>query len=138
MVIRWIMGVAHRDGRVLIAKLRNKEALIPRMQWTFPYIVLKEEESPRTAVKRLFGETLGLNVEAGKFLLKSTPSENPKVEQYFYEVKYKSGNVVHTKDFSEYTWILPTQVLKYFTTSLSKDLMDYLRSLEKGGTGIIY
>lgn len=138
MAIRWIMGIAHRDGRVLIAKLRNRELLIPRMQWTFPYIVLKEEESPRTAVKRLFGETLGLNVEAGKFLLKSIPSENPKIEQYFYEVKYKSGNVINTKDFSEFTWILPTQVLKYFTTSLSRDLMDYLRSLEKGGEGVIF
>jgi len=138
MAIRWIVGIANRDGRVLIAKLRNRESLIPRMQWTFPYIVLKEEESPRTAVKRLFGDMLGLTVEAGKFLLKSVPSENPKIEQYFYEVKYKIGNVAHTKDFSEFTWVLPTQVLKYFTTSLSKDLMDYLRSLEKGGKGIIY
>lgn len=138
MAIKWVVGVVNRDGRVLIAKLRNKEALIPRLQWMFPYTPLKEEESPRTAIKRLFGGELGINVEVGKFLLKSVPSENPKIEQYFYEVKYKSGNVINSKEFLEFSWILPTQIIKYFTTSVSRDLMDYLNFLEKKGTGVMF
>jgi len=137
MAIRWVVGVLNRDSRVLIAKIRSKELLIPRMQWAFPYTTLRDEESPRTAIKRLFNNELGMNIEVGKFLVKVIPSENPKVEQYFYEVKYRAGNVINSKDFSEFTWILPTQVLKYFTTSISRDLMDYLNFLEKKGTGII-
>jgi 8-oxo-dGTP pyrophosphatase MutT (NUDIX family) len=138
MTIKWIVGILNRDDRVLIAKLRNKNLLIPRMQWMFPYTLLKEEESPRKAIQRLFLNELGLGIEVGRFILKYTPSENPKIEQYFYDVKFKAGNVINSKEFSEFSWILPNQIMKYFTTSVSRDLMDYLNSLAKKGEGMIF
>lgn len=138
MAIKWVVGILNKDGKVLIAKLRNKEPLIPRMSWTFPFVQLKEEESPRIAIKRFFENELKIAIEVGKFLFKENPSENPKIEMYFYELKHKSGNVINSKNFSEFSWILPTQVIKYFTTSVSRELLDYLTFLEKKGEGLIF
>jgi hypothetical protein len=135
-MIKWVKGIVYRDARILIGRLRHKNDLIPRMEWTFPFKKIQDRESPRTEVKKVFNE-LGLNIEAGKFLLKCIPSENTKVEEYYYESRYKSGILKNSSVFSEFAWVRPTQVLKYFTTSINKDLLDYLRSLEKTGEGVI-
>ena len=136
-MIKWVHGVLYRDGYVLIGKLRKKNPLISRIQWVFPFKRMKEEESPRKIIKSLFEKEFGMEVTIGRFLVKYVPSENPKVEQYFYELKPISGNVISSKNYSQFSWIKPTQIVKYFSTSISKDLMDYLRSLEKTGKGMI-
>lgn len=137
MTIKWIEGILYRNGNVLIAKLRKTNPLIPRTGWTFPFVELKEGESPRLALKRLFQEDLGMLIGIGNFLIKYNPSENPDVEQLFYELKHVSGNVLSAKDYSNFSWVRPTQILKFFSTSISKELMDYLRLLEKEGKGTI-
>lgn len=137
MTIRWVVGIASRDNHVLITKLRQKNMLIPRMDWFFPFAELKEGESPRIMVKKLFVDEFGMDITVGQMLLKHTPSENPKIEQYFYEIKPKYHAVVLGNTFSQYSWIKPMQVLKYFTTSLSSELKDYLTSLEETGKGVI-
>jgi hypothetical protein len=136
-MVRWIEGIVIKDGYVLIGKLRKRNLLIPRLIWTFPFVEAKEDESPRKLIKDYFEKDLGMKVKVNKFLLKYVPSENSNVEQYFYELKHMSGNVITSKDYYEFAWVKPTQVLRYFTTSISKDLMDYLRFLEKSGKGII-
>lgn len=136
-MIKWGMGIVQRDGYILIGKLRKENPLIPRLKWTFPIVEINEGESPRTALKNLFNNNLGLKVSIEKFLLKYVPSENTRVEQYYYELKGASGNIISSKDYSEFCWIKPTQVLKFFKTSISKELMDYLRTLEKTGKGLI-
>ena len=136
-MIKWVEGILYRDGHVLIGKLRRKNTLITRIEWTFPFKTIKENESPRKTIKSLFEKEFGVKVNIGKFLLKYGPSENPKVEQYFYELKHVSGNVISSKNYSQFSWIKPTQILKYFSTSVSKELLDYLKSLEKTGKGII-
>ncbi len=136
-MIRWVEGVLYRDGYVLIGQLRRANPLIPRIIWTFPFEEMVDGESPRKIIKNLFEKELGIKVNVGKLLVKYNPSENPSVEQYFYELKYASGNPISSKKYAHLMWIKPTQVLKYFSTSMSKDLMDYLRFLEKSGKGII-
>jgi hypothetical protein len=136
MTIKWVSCIAVRDGSILLAKLRNKNPLIVRLQWTFPFVPLQEGESPRIAVQRLF-ESIKLNVNVGKFLVKFVPSENPKIEQMFYDVNCKRGFPQPSDQFSQFVWIRPMQILKYYTTSISSDVMDYLRSLDKTGKGAI-
>lgn len=136
MAIRWVMCIVEKDGDILLTKLRGRNALIPRMEWTFPFVVLKEEESPRLAVQRIFNN-IKLNVKVGKFLVKYVPSENPKVEEYFYDAKCERGFPIASEEFSQFIWIRPTQIAKYFSTSISSDVMDYLRSLEETGKGTI-
>ena len=137
-MIRWVKGILYRDGKVLIAKLRKADPLINRIVWTFPYIQLSQGQSPRKAAKKLFEEDLSFkNIKIDKFLIKHVPSENAKIEQYYYRIDPGIGNPIPCDKFSEYTWVNPTQVLKYFTTSINKELMHYLRSLEKTGKGII-
>ena len=135
-MIKIAKAILYKDARILIAKLRYNEALIPKMDWTFPYVLLREGESPRILVKNIFSE-FGVQADPGRFFLKCTPSENPKVEEYYYESKYKKGFVTNSKVYSQFAWVLPTQILKYFTTTVNKELMDYLRSLEQTGEGVV-
>lgn len=136
-MIRWVVGIVYRDGHVLIGQLRKRNSLIPKIVWTFPFKEVKEDESPRKIIKNLFQDELSMNVKVGNFLIKYVPSENPNIEQLFYEIKYISGNPIASRNYAHLTWVKPTQVLQYFSTSLSKDLMDYLRFLEKSGKGVI-
>jgi len=135
-MIKIAKAILYKDARVLIAKLRYKEALIPKMEWTFPYVLLKEGESPRVSVKNMFKE-FGVQADPGRFFLKCVPSENFKIEDYYYESKYQRGFVTNSKRYSQFAWVLPTQILKYFTTTINKELMDYLRSLEQTGKGVV-
>jgi hypothetical protein len=134
MAIKWIVCIIEKNGYILLSRLKGKEALIPRLDWFFPYIKLNEDESPRIAVKRLANE-LKIRVEAGKFLIKYVPSENPKVEQYFYTAKMISGVAQYSERFSQNMWIKPSQLMKYISSGVSSDIIDYLNSLEKTGTG---
>ncbi len=136
-MIKWVEGIVHKDGYVLIGKLRRRNVLIPRLQWTFPFKEIQEEESPRKIIKNLFEKDFGMHIKINRFLVKYIPSENPNVEQYFYELKHVAGNVIASKEYSQFAWIKPTQVVKYFSTSISKEIIDYLRFLEKSGKGII-
>ncbi len=136
-MIKWVVGILQKDGYILIGKLRKENPLIPRMEWTFPFKKIQEGESPRKTINKFFNEELKLNADVKKFLIKYTPSENAKIEQYFYELKCNFGNPVSSKDFSKFMWIKPTQILKYFETSISKEIMDYLQFLEKKGKGLI-
>ena len=136
MAIKWVSCIAVRDGNILLARMRNKNPFITRLEWTFPFIPLQEGESPRIAVHRLF-DSIKLDVNVGKFLVKFVPSENPKIEQMFYDVDCKRGFPQPSEDFSQFVWIRPRQILKYYTTSISSDIMDYLRSLEETGKGAI-
>lgn len=135
-MIRIAKAILYKDARVLIAKLRYKDALMPKVEWTFPYVLLKESESPRVLVKNVFKE-FGIEADPGKFFLKCVPSENFKIEEYYYESKYQKGFVANSKVYSQFAWVLPTQILKYFTTTVNKELMDYLRSLEQTGEGVV-
>jgi hypothetical protein len=137
MVIKWAMGILHRDGRVLVGRLRKKNDLVRRLDWTFPFTTIQEDESPRLSIKRLFKNELGVDVVVGKHLFNFVPSENPKVEMLFYEVLHKGGFAIASRDYAEFGWVKPTQVIKFFTTSLSSEMMDYLRGLEKDGKGLI-
>lgn len=135
-MIKIAKAIVYKDARVLIAKLRYTDALMPKVEWTFPYVLLKDNESPRVLVKNTFSE-FGLQVDPGRFFLKCVPSENFKLEEYYYESRYQRGFVTNSNVYSQFAWILPTQVIKYFTTTVNKELMDYLRSLEETGKGVI-
>ena len=136
-MIKWVVGILQKDGYVLIGRLKGQNSLIPRMNWTFPFKKVEEGDSPRKAIKNLFSDEMSMNIDIKRFLIKHTPSENARIEQYFYELKCSYGNPRSSKEFSNFTWVKPTQVLKYFETSMNKEIMDYLNFLEKKGKGII-
>lgn len=136
-MIKWAVGILQKDGYVLIGKLKKENPLIPRMNWTFPFKKVQDGESPRKTIKKLFSEEMGLNVDVKRHLIKYNPSENPKVEKLYYELRCNYGSPISSKEFSKFIWVKPRQVLRYFETSISKEIIDYLDFMEKKGKGII-
>ncbi len=132
---RWVVGIVIKNGYVLIGELANVETKIRSMKWFFPYIKISEEDSPRLAVKKLMHD-IGLKVKISKYLLTSIPSENNRVEQIYYELNYIGGIPRTNAQFKKFLWVKPTQVFQYFTNMIDIRISDYLKILEKEGSGM--
>lgn len=133
MAIKWLEAIVYRDGKVLISKLRGMNQLIPRMEWCFPYSEMTEVESPRFAIRKMVKDSLGLEAGSTKFIAKVIPSECSKIEKYVYLIEPTSGILSSSKNFCEHMWVRPTQILRFFTTSINKEVMDLLRKIEEQG-----
>jgi len=131
-MVKWAVAILKKEDHILIGQLKERTMTMPNMTWYFPFTELKENESPRKAIKRIFEEDFNLDVEVDKLIDKYVPSENPKLTQYIYLVKYKGGSSAISKSMKDMTWIKPTQITKYLTNFMSKSFMEYLEHLEKG------
>lgn len=119
-----------RDGEVLIARRRKTNEYIPRLTWCFPYAMLSENESPRAKVIELFEKETGIKVKIKKFLFTAVPSENYKVTDYYYWVEYVAGSLKSGENFSELKWVKPSELPKYFTTTIEYKVMEFLKQFE--------
>ncbi len=126
---RWVVGILIKNGSILIGELKRKEMKLPRMTWFFPYTKIDEDESPRLKVKQLF-KSIGIEAKISRYLLTSTPSENPNLELLYYELKYVRGIQKPGLNFSKFIWIRPTQAFQYFTHMIDVRISDYLKMLE--------
>jgi len=131
-MVKWAVAILKKEDHILIGQLKERTMTMPNMTWYFPFTELKENESPRKAIKRIFEEDFNLDVEVDKLMDKYVPSENPKLTQYIYLVKYKGGFSNTSKSMKDMTWIKPTQITKYLTNFMSKSFMEHLEHLEKG------
>ena len=129
--MRRVLGILYREGEVLIGKRRGANKYIPRLTWTFPDEIVGENESPRVKVKEAFKKKTGLTVRIKKFLFTSVPPENYKITDYYYWVEYVSGSLKSGGDIAELKWVRPSELPKYFTTSIDYKVVEFLKSLEE-------
>jgi len=125
------LGILFLNGRVLIGRRKEKDFLIPRLTWVFPGGKVSDEESPRIGLKREFKRETGFNVRIKRFLFSRVPSECSKITLFYYEVEPISGSLRAGGDLKELKWVKPTEVVKYFTTSIDLRVMNYLKALEQ-------
>ena len=71
-----------------------------------------------------------LDVSIEKIIFAKTYPENREFLSIYYLCKVESGEEKAGEKFTEIKWVKPTNVQKYFTTSLHKNLLDYLKTLE--------
>ena len=72
----------------------------------------------------------GLDIKIKNIIFAKTYPEKPEFLSIYYLCENLGGKEAAGEKFMEVKWIKPSDVTRYFTTSLHPKLFEYLRSLE--------
>jgi hypothetical protein len=116
-----------RSDKILIAKIES-DPEISRATWVFPFVDLKEDESPRKAIIDL------LNNMQVKYRILDTYQydhpENPKIKYYAYLVEaLDSKEPLLSKPFVSYKWVQKDDIIKYFTSFIDAKLLELIKNI---------
>ena len=85
--------VNYNDQIVLIHRVKKRDDGSVRDYYVVPGGKIEENESKMEALKREIQEELGIEVDIGNLILELDDREYNDSFQYFYECKYKSGEL---------------------------------------------
>jgi ADP-ribose pyrophosphatase YjhB (NUDIX family) len=129
------LGIIVKNGKVLIGQRKNKDPWVDNLTWVFPggqMHALHFNDELRKNIKK---ET-GLDVVV-KSLVTSRihPDSGFKNVQiialYFYCEPTSTGRESSGNNLAKLKWIKPSDVFKYFTTSVSDEVTKFLMMGEK-------
>lgn len=119
-----------KTKKILIGK-RKDDPHVPELSWCFiggraHYDELEE------SIKKIVKEKVGLDVEPKKIIHAKTYPEHRKIISIYFTTTYHSGEPeLKSKYFAELKWIKPTEIKKYFTTSIHSEIYKFMESLER-------
>ena len=118
-----------KTKKILIVK-RENDIHIPQVSWCFVGGSAHYDELDES-VKKIVKEKTNLDVKIGKVIHAKTYPEHRKIISIYFSTIAQSEELeLKSKHFVELKWIKPTEVKKYFTTSLHPEVFKFLESLE--------
>jgi len=126
-----VLGVVYnpKTRKILIGK-REKDPYIKKLSWTFPGGRPAYKKDLDFYLKREIKIKTGLDVNVKKIVFAKTYPEKREFLSIYYLCEVVGGKEKAGQKFVEIKWIKPTDVQKYFTTSLHPNLLKYLKTLE--------
>jgi ADP-ribose pyrophosphatase YjhB (NUDIX family) len=126
-----VLGIIYnpRTRQILIGK-RENDPHIKELSWCFPGGRPAYEEDLEFYLKREIKVKTGLNVTVKGVVFAKTYPEKREFLSIYYFCEAEGGKEKAGEDLVEIRWVKPTDVQKYFTTSLHPKLLDYLRTLD--------
>jgi ADP-ribose pyrophosphatase YjhB (NUDIX family) len=129
-----VLGIVYdsQTGKILIGR-RENDPYIKNLSWTFPggrpgY----KHDLDHYLIEQIKKKT-GIEVEVVGAVFAKTYPEKRKILSIYYFCELVGGTEKAGGKFVELKWVKPTEVKKYFTTSLHPTLDKYLKLLEKKG-----
>jgi ADP-ribose pyrophosphatase YjhB (NUDIX family) len=123
--------------KILIGR-RVKDPYMEKLTWGFPGGRAGYEADLEESLKEQVRKKTGIEVIVKQVVFAKTYPEDRRILSIYYlcepveaagivlsDSKAKAG-----EGFVELKWVRPTEVTKYFTTSLHRRLFDYLKTLE--------
>ena len=102
-MIKVVVGIIEKDGKVLIARRVTDDPLKGR--WEFPGGKVEKNESPRNALKRELQEELGITADIGKCISCSTYDYGHiLIELSAYSVSRVSGDI-QSDEYQNIIWV---------------------------------
>jgi ADP-ribose pyrophosphatase YjhB (NUDIX family) len=130
-----VLGIIYdpKTKKILIGR-REKDEYLPQISWCFPGGRPNYKHSLPISLMMETKKKTNSDINVLDFVFARTLPEKPEfLEIYYYsEVTEESGKPKAMEKFKEIKWIKPTEVEKYFTTSIDPMVMGFLESLEKG------
>jgi len=126
-----VLGIVYnsKTKMVLIGRRQN-DPFIKELTWSFPggrpSYDLNLEDYLRSEIKK----KTGLAVKVKETIYAKTYPEKREFLSIYYLCEPASGDEQAGEKFMELKWVKPVEVKKYFTTSLSPKLFEYLETLE--------
>lgn len=124
------LGIVYKNGKILIGK-RKPDPYIKELTWTFPGGRPTYDKPLEESLKDEIKKKTGLEVEVKKLIFARIFREKPEFISLYYYCEPIGGNVKAGEKFNEIKWVKPTEIKKYFTTSVDTIIMSFLKQLEK-------
>ena len=130
-----VLGIVYdpKTKKILIGR-REKDEFLPELTWSFPGGRPNYKHSLSMSLRMEIKKKTNLDINVLDCIFARTLPEKPEFLSiyYFCEVVEESEKPKAMDKFKEIKWVKPTEVEKYFTTSIDPVVMSFLDALEKG------
>jgi len=125
-----VLGVIYntKNKKILIGR-RENDPFIQELTWCFPGGRPAYEEDLEYYLKLEIKKKTGLEVEIRNSVFAKTYPEDRRFLSIYYLCHTDLDSGVAGEKFVEIKWIDPTEVKKYFTTSIHPKLLKILKEL---------
>ena len=120
-----------KTKKVLIGR-RENDPYIKKLTWCFPGGRPSYKDDLEYYLKEKIKKKTNLNVKVKKIVFAKTYPEKREFLSIYYFCEFIKGKEEAKERFKEVKWVKPTEVNDYFTTSLHSQVLEFLKSLEKG------
>lgn len=129
-----VIGVAivSRSGKVLIGLRKAPDQHVKNLSWTFPsgkFFSLDFEKEMLKTVRQETGLTAKILRLVHARLIPDSPAKKVRIVAVYYHCKILPGKPKSGGDFKQIKWVPADDVTKYFTTSTSDEVMNFLGTL---------
>lgn len=126
-----VLGLVYNPDtrRILIGK-REHDPYLAELSWCFPGGRPKYEEDLEYYLAHKIKIKTGLDIKVNHVIFAKTYPEKREFLSIYYLCEVTGGEEKAGERFVETKWVKPTELTKYFTTSLHPKLLEYLKSLE--------
>ncbi|OGJ22293.1 hypothetical protein A3K73_04745 [Candidatus Pacearchaeota archaeon RBG_13_36_9] len=126
-----VLGIIYnpKTRQILIGK-RENDPYIKELSWCFPGGRPEYKEDLEFYLKHGIKIKTGLYINVKKVVFAKTYPEKREFLSTYYLCEVLKGKEKVGEQFVELKWVKPTDVQKYFTTSLHPDLLEYIKTLE--------
>lgn len=126
-----VLGVVYKpETREILIGKRENDPYLSELSWAFPGGRPEYQEDLEFYLKHEIKIKTGVEVEIKKIIFAKTYPEKREFLSIYYLCETVGGNEKAGEKFSEIKWVKPTDVQKYFTTSLHPNLLEFLKTLE--------
>ncbi len=127
-----VLGIVYnpRTGKILIGRRQNDKYL-KKLSWCFPGGRPAYKKELEFYLKKEIEVKTGLKVKIKKIIFAKTYPEKREFLSIYYLCQVVSGKQKAGEKFKELKWVRPSEVKKYFTTSLHPTLYIILKKLPK-------
>jgi len=115
--------IKNDKGEILIGKRQN-DPHIKQLSWSFPGGRPAYDEDLEHYLKLEVKKKTGYDIEVGNIIFAKSYPEDRRFLSIYYIGKIGGGKEKPSEKFSELKWVKPSDLSKYFTTSLHPKLLE--------------
>ena len=126
-----LLGILYnpKTRKILIGK-RENDPYIKERSWVFPGTKPSYEHDLEVYLKEGIKSKTGLDIEIKKTVFAKTYPEKREFLSVYYYCEVTGGKEKAGDTLVDVKWVKPTEVKKFFTTSLHPKVFDFLKTLD--------
>jgi ADP-ribose pyrophosphatase YjhB (NUDIX family) len=118
-----------KTNMILIGK-RKSDSYIKKLKWSFPGGRPTYNRPLEESLKDEIRKKTNLKVKIKKLIFARLHFEKKEFLSLYYYCETTSKNANAGEKFTEIKWVKPTDIKKYFTTSVDPFIMKFLKQLK--------
>ena len=121
--------VYDRKSKKILIGRRENDPHIKELTWSFPGGRPNYGEDLEEGLQREILKKTGLKVKVKDLIFARARPENKEILSLYYICEKIGGNEEAGDLFKEIKWVKPSEIRKYFTSSIHPVIKNYLNSL---------